>query len=116
MPQMDSIMFAAQALFIFVFLIGYILFIKLILPIVGFEIKLKQLLPLHLLNWFDKHQKRLYTPYSFLELMLFNQVKRLLVSFTPYLKHVNIRYSGVYYNDFLYLRSKYKKKKNNMRF
>jgi hypothetical protein len=117
MPQLDFYMFAAQSLFIFVFLLGYFLFVKYILPILSFEMKLKELLPLFYLNWFDQNQKHLYgSPYSFLELALLNQLKVILSGFIPYLKYVSISYTGVFYNDLLYLRSKYNQKVKRLNF
>jgi hypothetical protein len=117
MPQLDFYMFAAQSLFIFVYLLGYLVFVKYVLPILSFEMKLKELLPLYYLNWFEKNQKKLNgSPYSMVELGLLNQVKVILNGFVPYLRYVSIKHTGVFYNDLLYLRSKYNQKVNRLTF
>jgi hypothetical protein len=117
MPQLDVYMFAGQSLFIFVFILGYLLFVRYVLPIISFEIKVKELLPLYYLSWLEEKQKSIKgSPYSWIELGILNKLKVILKGFSPYLRYVKINHTGVYYNDLLYLRSKYKKKVTGVKF
>jgi hypothetical protein len=55
MPQLDPLILSSQTIFLWLFLVGYFFFLKFILPIIAFEIKLEELVQLSMLRWFEHH-------------------------------------------------------------
>jgi hypothetical protein len=55
MPQLDILIFSTQVSFVFLFWIGYFIFIKTILPIVSMEMKLRSKRLLSNLIWFKQN-------------------------------------------------------------
>lgn len=74
MPQLDFLLFPSQSFFLFFFFIGYVVFLKYILPILVFELKMKEKIELYYLTWLDNNyelplQTRKSEPYF--KLLLF---------------------------------------------
>lgn len=59
MPQLDFLIVTSQSFFLVLFFIGYLFFLKSILTIISFEMKMKELVELHYLRWFDGNQSKL---------------------------------------------------------
>lgn len=109
MPQLDMIMFFSQINFLFIFFLGYFLFLKYILPILSFEIKLKGLVELNYLKWFSVYKNNLIiNPKIYLSL-----IRNLNIFFKYFLFLGNARtyVFGLWYNqDITYLRHSYRNK------
>jgi Plant ATP synthase F0. len=54
MPQLDMLILSSQSIFLLFFILGYIFFMKKILPIMAFELKMKELIEISYLAWLDK--------------------------------------------------------------
>ena len=55
MPQLDYLILQSQLNFLILFFIGYFFFLKFILPVISFSLKLKHKLVLSNLNWFHSN-------------------------------------------------------------
>ena len=109
MPQLDFLIMTSQTIFLFIFLIGYVFFIKNILPMISFEIKLKELLEFSYLRWFDLNQSKLIT----MDKVLLSSLKS-VNSIFDFLNHMmkarNLLYGFSYGYDLISLRSAYRSK------
>lgn len=115
MPQLDVIIFSSQTLFILFFLVGYFLFLKYILPFIAFELKLKQLLELQYLNWFNSNLNRLISLDKInLELLTF--VNSLFRTLNSIVLPKKIIYSLIYSYDLLVYRSIYRRRTESRNF
>lgn len=109
MPQLDFLIMTSQTIFLFIFLIGYVFFVKNILPMVSFEIKLKELLEFSYLNWFDYSQSRIIM----MDKVLLSSLKSVNFIFdfvTNMMKSRNLLYGFSYGYDLISLRSAYRSK------
>lgn len=115
MPQLDHLIIPSQLLFFFFFFLGYLVFLKYILPIISFEMKLKELVELTFLQWFDRNQTRLIqVDKTYLELI---KSANSLLKFISYLIKPKRMVFGILYKyDLLLLRSKYRVKNDNRAF
>jgi len=109
MPQLDFLIMTSQTIFLFIFLLGYVFFIKNILPMISFEIKLKELLEFSYLKWFDANQSKLIT----MDKVLLNSLKSVNSIFdflNNMMKPRNLLYGFSYGYDLISLRSAYRSK------
>jgi hypothetical protein len=108
MPQLDLYIFYVQVSFVFLFWIGYFIFIKTILPLISMELKLKQVKLLNNLLWFKTYlNKGVFFKRPFVRLVartrgLLNSIDYLLPK-----KHV---FFGIYLPDLLVLKERKKTK------
>jgi hypothetical protein len=59
MPQLDFLIVTSQSFFLVLFFVGYLFFLKSILTLIAFEMKMKELVELHYLRWLDSNQSKL---------------------------------------------------------
>ena len=125
MPQLDFLIMTSQTIFLFIFLFGYVFFIKNILPMISFEIKLRELLEFSYLKWFDANQNKfivmdkvlLSSLKSKIELIDFKVLLSSLKSINSIFDFVNysmtsrnLLYGYSYSYDLISLRSAYRSK------
>jgi len=112
MPQLDFLIVTSQSFFLVLFFFGYLFFLKSILTIIAFEMKMKELVELHYLRWFDSNQSKLLQGNFFVlkalgtNTSLFNFLNR--VSYTKM-----ILFGFLYGYSLLSLRSIYRLKTDN---
>lgn len=106
MPQLDIIIFSSQTFFVFLFWIGYFIFIKTILPLVSMEMKLKQKRLLSNILWFKSNlSKTIFFRQSFGKLMVKTRGLLNCIDFIISKKQV---FFGIYQPDLLFLKQKSK--------
>jgi hypothetical protein len=104
MPQLDIIIFSSQTFFIFLFWIGYFVFIKTILPLVSMEMKLKQKRLLSSILWFKSNlSKTLFFNLPFGKLVIKTRGLLNSIDFVISKKQV---FFGIYQPDLLFLKQK----------
>lgn len=109
MPQLDFLIMTSQTIFLFIFIVGYVYFLKNILPMISFEVKLKELLELSYLRWFDTNQNKLIV----MDKVLLSSLKGInsVFEFLNYvIKPKNILFGFSYGYDLISLRSSYRSK------
>lgn len=106
MPQLDLLIFSSQVSFVFLFWLGYFIFIKTILPLVSMEMKLKQVKLLNNLFWF-KHNlnKTVFFRLPFGKLLVKTRGILNSIDFIFSKKQV---FFGIYQPDLLFLKQKNK--------
>jgi hypothetical protein len=106
MPQLDIIIFSTQTSFIFLFFIGYFVFIKMILPLVSMEMKLKQKRLLGGILWFKSNLvKTLFFRLFFGKSII--RTRGLLNSIDFIISKKQV-FFGIYQPDLLFLKQKSK--------
>jgi hypothetical protein len=106
MPQLDIIIFSSQTFFVFLFWIGYFVFIKTILPLVSMEMKLKQKRLLSNILWFKSNlSKTLFFRLQFGKLVIKTRGLLNSIDFIIFKKQV---FFGIYQPDLLFLKQKSK--------
>jgi len=112
MPQLDLLILSAQSIFLVFFLIGYIFFMKNILPMVSFELKMKELLEISYLICVDQLvQKTIIKDKSFLITMkLINTIYNFIIKLST---NRYIIYGYTYGFDLVALRHGYRSKHND---
>jgi hypothetical protein len=109
MPQLDFLIMTSQTIFLFIFLFGYVFFIKNILPMISFEIKLRELLEFSYLKWFDANQNK----FIVMDKVLLSSLKSInsIFDFVNYsMTSRNLLYGYSYSYDLISLRSAYRSK------
>ena len=108
MPQLDFIIFSTQTSFVFLFWLGYFIFIKTILPLVSIEMKLKQKRLLKQLFWFKLNlSKTLFFRLPFGKLLVKTRGVLNSMDFIFSKKQV---FFGIYQPDLLFVKQKNKNK------
>lgn len=109
MPQLDYLILQSQLNFLILFFIGYFFFLKFILPVISFSLKLKHKLVLSNLNWFHSNFNYLIfykKNFLFTLLKLVNLFKVLNL-----LRNKNFIFFNLYSFDYLLTQSFFSKKK-----
>jgi len=109
MPQLDLLILSSQSIFLVFFLIGYVFFMKNILPMVSFELKMKELLEISYLSSVDQLvQKTVTYDKSFLITMkLINNIYNFIIKLST---NKYIIYGYTYGFDLISLRHGYRSK------
>jgi hypothetical protein len=110
MPQLDFIIFSTQTSFVFLFWLGYFVFLKTILPLVSMEMKVKQKRLLRSLLWFKSNlQKTLFFRLPFGKLLV---KTRGVLNCIDYIFSRKQVFFGIYQPDLLFIKNKNKSKNN----
>jgi hypothetical protein len=105
MPQLDFLIIGNESFFIFFFLLGYFFFVKNILSILAFELKLKTKLEIYYLQWINKNMYILFEN-NFLILNLFVKLQNVINLFDLIISPKYFLF-GIYKTDLLLLKLKY---------
>jgi hypothetical protein len=105
MPQLDFLIIGNESFFIFFFMLGYFFFVKNILSIISFELKLKTKLEIYYLQWISKNMNILNeSDIFFLDLLI--KLQNLINIFDLIISPKKLLF-GIYKTDLLYLKLKY---------
>nr|YP_010049277.1 ATP synthase protein 8 [Pleurostomum flabellatum]QPL15628.1 ATP synthase protein 8 [Pleurostomum flabellatum] len=104
MPQLDSFLLQSQINLILIFFLGYIIFLKYILPLISFMLKVQNKLIVSQLGWFLNNNFLIVFHFdnllvNFVKLSSFFRISR-------YLKVDFFTFFDLTHYDFLFLRNK----------
>lgn len=107
MPQLDLLIISSQSIFLVFFILGYIFFTKNILPMISFELKMKELLEITYLTWLDAYvNKTIPNDKTFLVTMrLLNTIYQFIIQLSA---NKYIIYGCTYGFDLIALRHGYR--------
>lgn len=108
MPQLDGLIFQSQVNFVFLFFLGYFVFLKYLLPLVIFLLKIKNKLIISNLNWFNNNFNLLIVYKKNFVSGCFKLVN--LFALVSYLKNKTFIFFNLYLFDYLLAKNIYKKK------
>ena len=109
MPQLDFLIITAQSMFLIIFFFGYFSFLKDILPILSFELKMKELLELSYLKWIDSnYQKVVQTDFGVLK--MYKALNGLFNFFDTLTQKKPILFGFLYGYNLLSIRTLYRSK------
>lgn len=110
MPQLDGLIIQSQINFFLLFFIGYFFFLKYILPLVSFFLKLKHKLIISNLNWFNHNFSLLIFYRKHFLFSLFKLVN--LFKIINFFKNKTFIFFNLYLFDYLMLKNVLNKKQN----
>lgn len=110
MPQLDGLIIQSQINFLIFFFIIYFFFLKYILPLISFYMKLKHKLIISNLVWFNKNFSLLVFYRKFFLFSLFKLVN--LFKIVGFLKNKTFIFFNLYLMDYLAVNHSLSKKKN----
>lgn len=108
MPQLDHLIIQSQVNVIILFFIGYFIFLKYLLPIISFILKIKHKLIISNLNWFNNNFSLLVVYNKNYISSCFKLVN--LFSIINYLKSKKFIFFNLYSFDYLLIKNILKKK------
>lgn len=109
MPQLDHLIFSSQIASIIVFIFGYFIFLKTLLPLISMEMKLKNKMLLSNMLWLKKNLPEMnFFRFQFSKFMIKTRGMLNAVNFIVVKKKV---FFGIYPIDLYYIkhRKEYKK-------
>lgn len=109
MPQLDTLILSSQIVFIFIFIFGYFIFLKTLLPLVSLQMKLRNKLLLSNMLWLKKNLPETnFFRFAFSKFMIKTRSMLNVVNFIVLKKKV---FFGIYPMDLYYIkhRKEYKK-------
>jgi hypothetical protein len=110
MPQLDALILSSQVVFVFLFLVGYFIFLKTSLPLISIEMKFRNKLLLNQMKWIKINFPRTYQfQLPYVRLML--RTRGLLNVITPIVISKKI-FFGIYPMDLYYIKHRGQDKKN----
>jgi len=109
MPQLDSLIFSSQIASIIVFIFGYFVFLKTLLPLISMEMKLKNKLLLSNMLWLKRNLPETnFFRFQFSKFIIKMNGMLNIVNFIVIKKKV---FFGIYPMDLYYIRHKKEYKK-----
>lgn len=107
MPQLDLLILQSQVNFFVVFFIGYFIFLKYVLPIISFFLKMKYKLIVSNLNWLKLNSQHLifYKKSFLVSLIKLSSLFQLI----DYIERDRFVFFNLYSFDYYFVRTVYKK-------
>lgn len=110
MPQLDGLIIQSQINFFIFFFVGYFFFLKYILPLVSFYMKLKHKLIISNLLWFGKNFNLLIFYRKFFLFSLFKIVN--MFKIVNFFKNKTFIFFNLYLADYVAVNNSLTRKKN----
>lgn len=115
MPQLDIIAIPSQSLFLIFFILGYVFFVKTIIPALSFRMKTRKAVEMAFTHWLDLHTNKVTTNNKMI-LEALRMIDAVLMTLIKSTEKKNVTYSHTRGYDMLNLRHNYIKTHENRKF